>query len=157
MIESAWRLQPLHLGREGVTLPFANRAFINKVDLGVGTGRLSVYLTSSTLAILVGEYDNKSNRGLKASNQRLMSKTEKESTGMSKGLKLLIGAGGIYVSFLSYGKLRADLQYKSDDVRSSHSRSSCRRLVRQLQVPAHLSLLTLVLTLFSPYSYKHLI
>ena len=45
-----------------------------------------------------------------------MSKTEKESTGMSKGLKLLIGAGGIYVSFLSYGKLHEQIfKYKSDD------------------------------------------
>ena len=35
---------------------------------------------------------------------------------MPPGLKLLIGAGGIYVSFLSYGKLHEQIfKYKSED------------------------------------------
>ena len=41
--------------------------------------------------------------------------TEKNK-GMGKGLKLLIGAGGIYVSFLSYGKLHEQIfKYTSAD------------------------------------------
>ena len=39
-----------------------------------------------------------------------------DGKGMGRGLKLLIGAGGIYVSFLSYGKLHEQIfKYKSDD------------------------------------------
>ena len=39
-----------------------------------------------------------------------------DSVGLSKGFKLLIGAGGIYVSFLSYGKLHEQIfKYRSDD------------------------------------------
>ena len=58
----------------------------------------------------------------------------KDSVGMSKGLKLLIGAGGIYVSFLSYGKLHEQIfKYRSDDGEKFTFAFFLQALVRQLQ------------------------